>query len=200
MKCLPISFNQSGKEDDVSNEFYELSEQFVCTLYGRKEDHDVNDVRCKMYCAKRGKCEANQLPPCKSSLRKHVQRANYQCRIWRETLTPMVNIPDPVTHGWEVGDDGSLEIDWMDYQPAPDEVFLNENVNQCKGRWVMIVLFISYKQILDFSHIVNFIVRAWLHIKTCYVVGEFSQMSYFFGGGEGCKLNGNGRVHGNLIF
>ena len=65
----------------------------------------------------------------KLSLRKHVQRANYQCRLWREALIPMVNIPDPVAHG---GDDGSLEIDRMDCQPAPDEVFLHENVSQCK--------------------------------------------------------------------
>ena len=44
----------------------------------------------------------------------------------------MVNIPDDVTYGWKVGHDGSLETDWIDYQPAPDEVFLNENVSQCK--------------------------------------------------------------------
>ena len=47
-------------------------------------------------------------------------------------LTPMVNIPDPVTHGWKVRDDGSREIDWMGCQPAPDEVFLNESVSECK--------------------------------------------------------------------
>ena len=57
----------------------------------------------------------------------------------------MVNIPDPVKHGWKVGDDGSIEIDWMDCQPAPDEVFLNQNVSQCKWQWAMIVLLISYK-------------------------------------------------------
>ena len=125
-------FQSLRQEDDASKEICELSEQFPCTLYGHKEDHHVNAVRYKMYCAKRGKCEANQLPSCKSSLRKHVQRANYQCRIWREALTPMVNITDSVTHGWKLGDDGSLEIDWMDYQPAPDEVFLNEIISQCK--------------------------------------------------------------------
>ena len=92
----------------------------------------MNAVRYKTYCEKRGKCEANQLLPCKSSLRKHVQRANYQSRIWREALTSMVNIPDPVKHGWKGGDDGSIEIDWMDCQPAPDEVFLNQNASQCK--------------------------------------------------------------------
>ena len=99
---------------------------------GHKEDHDVNAVRYKMHCAKRCKSEANQLLSCKLSLRKHVQRANYQCRIWREAFIPMVNIPDHVTYGWKVRDDGSLEIDWMDFQPATDEVFPNENVTQCK--------------------------------------------------------------------
>ena len=46
----------------------------------------------------------------------------------------------------------------------------------------MIILLISYEQILDFSHVVNYIVCARLHVKTCYIVGEFSQISYFFGG------------------
>ena len=49
----------------------------------------------------------------------------------------------------------------------------------------MIVLLILYEQILDFSHVVNSIVHAQLHIKTCYVVGEFSQIYYFFWGGGG---------------
>ena len=49
----------------------------------------------------------------------------------------------------------------------------------------MIVLLIPHEQILDFRLVVNCIVRARLHIKTCYVVGEFSQTSYFFGGGVG---------------
>ena len=92
-------------------------------------------------------------------------------------LRPMVNIPDPVTHRWEVRDDWSLEIDWMDYQQAPDEVSLNENISPCRRRWTMIVLLISYEQILDVSHVVNCIVCAQLDIKTCYLVVKFSQIS-----------------------
>ena len=50
----------------------------------------------------------------------------------------------------------------------------------------MTELLISYEQILDFSHVFNYIVHARFHIKTCYV--EFSQISYFFGGvGAGVK-------------
>ena len=48
----------------------------------------------------------------------------------------------------------------------------------------MIVLLILYKQILDFSYVINCIVRIWLHIRMCCVVGEFSEISYFFGGGR----------------
>ena len=47
----------------------------------------------------------------------------------------------------------------------------------------MIVLLISFEQILNFSHVINCIVRTLLHIKTFYVIAEFSQISYFFGGG-----------------
>ena len=32
----------------------------------------------------------------------------------------MVDISDPVKHKWKVGDVGSLEINWMNCQPAPD--------------------------------------------------------------------------------
>ena len=35
---------------------------------------------------------------------------------------------------------------------------------------------------LDFSPVVNCIVRARLHIKTCYVVEEFSEIPYFLEG------------------
>ena len=64
----------------------------------------------------------------------------------------------------------------------------------------MIVLLISYEQILDFSHVVNCIVYTRLHIKTCYVVENFLKiLSFSREVGEGCKLNGNGGVHGNVI-
>ena len=51
---------------------------------------------------------------------------------WAMVLTSMVNIPDSVTHAWKLGNYALLEINWMDCQPVPDEVFLNENVGQCK--------------------------------------------------------------------
>ena len=53
-------FQSLGQDDDVSKEIYELSEQFVCTLYFHKEVHDVNAVQYKMYYEKCGKCEGNQ--------------------------------------------------------------------------------------------------------------------------------------------
>ena len=37
-------FQSLGQEDDVSDEIYELSEQFICNLYDHKEVPDVNAV------------------------------------------------------------------------------------------------------------------------------------------------------------
>ena len=70
----------------------------------------MNAVRYKMYCAKRCKCEANQLPTCKSSLQKHEQGTNYHYRIRGEAFALMVNIPDHVTYGWKVEMTGHLRL------------------------------------------------------------------------------------------
>ena len=67
-----------------------------------------------MYCSKRAKSECDQLPPCRSSLQKHVQRANYQTEIWRMSLNAVQELQNPVSYGWKIEGE-VLEIDWMDY-------------------------------------------------------------------------------------
>ena len=81
----------------------------------------------KIYCAKCGKCEPQQLPPCRSSLRKHVDRANFQARIWKSAMIPNEDVPCPdYSHCWKLtshtNEEERLEIDWMDCQPAPNEI------------------------------------------------------------------------------
>ena len=80
-----ILFQSLGQEDDVSTKIYELSEQFVCTLYTHKEDHDANDVRCRMYCAKGGKYEVtNSLHVnrhCKSLYKELINGVGYGQRL-----------------------------------------------------------------------------------------------------------------------
>ena len=87
---------------------------------------DVNTLRYMLFCAKKGELESNQLPPCADSLQKHCQRANYQARVWRESLTGCPEVPSPVGSGWclEIEEDGTenLGIDWMNGDPAPKAV------------------------------------------------------------------------------
>ena len=74
-----------------------------------------------MYCAKGGKIEAEELPPCRSSLKLHVTRANYQASIWHRAIMPCPDIPYRKSHGWEVSG-SSIDVRWLGSKPAPEEV------------------------------------------------------------------------------
>ena len=74
-----------------------------------------------MFCAKKGKIESHQLPPCRHCLRKHIDRANYQALIWKNCLKPLPTIPEPEGHGWKI-ENGDLVIDWTSIAPAPDTI------------------------------------------------------------------------------
>ena len=105
----------------MSAELLTRLEEFVCALYGSRHVTDVNDLRYAMFCAKRGKIESHQLPPCRDTLQKHSKRANYQALIWRKCLEGNPFIPEPEQHGWIAYDD-ELSIDWMSGKPAPQAV------------------------------------------------------------------------------
>ena len=57
------------------------------------------------------------LPPCNSSLQKHIQRANYVDRIWRKAEDPIMMLEDQARHGWLP----DLSTDWMQ-EAYPDDV------------------------------------------------------------------------------
>ena len=54
----------------------------------------------------------------------HLMGANYQARIWRESLLQIQSDMDPLENGWTLDDDGGFSIKWMRCNPAPDEVRL----------------------------------------------------------------------------
>jgi len=59
------------------------------------------------------------LPPCRSSLRKHVLRANYQTFLWKHAHIADLCIPSPIGCGWTVGEDDRRMIDWVDDDIIP---------------------------------------------------------------------------------
>ena len=72
----------------------------------------------RLFYAKQGKVDSNQLPPCEDCLKLHAFRANYQTAGWRRSLQSCPKVPSPVGHGW-VQEDGKLSIKWMSREPAP---------------------------------------------------------------------------------
>ena len=69
-----------------------------------------------------GKHSEELLPPTKDSLQKHVLRANYQTALWRRCLKQVQDLPGPVGNGWQMSDDGGLEVHWSDLPCAPESV------------------------------------------------------------------------------
>ena len=82
---------------------------------------DINELRYRLLCLKRGDVESKQLSPCNDKLREHSLWANCQAAVWRRSLERCPDIPSPVGSGW-CTKDGKLVIDWMGDQPAPQAV------------------------------------------------------------------------------
>ena len=109
-------------EWELSDELFVRLQEFTCLLYSSNPGtKDVNALRYRLFCARKGELESHQLPPCQDTLRKHCKRANYQSAIWRRSLQSSPQIPLPIGSGWCLKD-GKLTIDWMSEEPAPKAV------------------------------------------------------------------------------
>lgn len=76
-----------GEIWSVSDATFNAAEALVCHLYGKKGENV--DLLCyELYCAKGGKVNPEALPPCRTSLRLHMKRANYRAAIWRRAVIP----------------------------------------------------------------------------------------------------------------
>jgi hypothetical protein len=75
----------------------------------------------------------SQLPPCQSSLQKHIKREYYQAQIWRQA-TENKEIPNPDQNGWKTTAHGNFLIDWCTEDILPlelvDILLENEPENQ----------------------------------------------------------------------
>lgn len=114
------SMMELGQTFNVSSSTMRDLEAFVCALYGRPTLLDVNEARYNLFCAK-GSSTA-QLPPCRDALQQHAKRANYQAAIWRRALQPWTEAPSANGHGWSIGSDNSITINWTTQLPAPQQL------------------------------------------------------------------------------
>lgn len=125
------SFKTLGEEWTVTEPLNASLEQFVCQMYGGKETNDVNKLRYDLYCSKGGSIMPELLPPCRSTLRLHAIRANYQAAIWRRSLIRFQMTPTPYEHGW-CNVNGHIDITWLGSLPAPEEVLEMVSCAKCK--------------------------------------------------------------------
>ena len=80
-------FQGLGREWQLSNELYHDLHRFTCAMYCKNAGtNEVNKLRYRLFCVKKGDVDSNQLPPCDDSLRKHELRANYQAQVGNEVF------------------------------------------------------------------------------------------------------------------
>lgn len=119
------TMSQLGRSFVANENLLTAGEAAICSLYGSKQDHDVNKVRYAMFGSKT--TDPSKLPPCQDACQKHIKRANYQAAIWQRCLEPRPTVPSPHGHGWNVcRAEGnlpeSISVHWMDLPAAPQAV------------------------------------------------------------------------------
>ena len=115
-------FSRDGMNEFVNEEMHEEIKRFLCHLYGKNSTSCLNEFRYQIYRQRGGKIPCGILLPCEDVLRLHSNRANYQARVWRSSLDPYIAPSSLIGHGWELDDEGSIDIDWMNCNPASEKV------------------------------------------------------------------------------
>ena len=75
-----------GEEGEPSVAVKETLERVVCSLYQVKLEIDVNEARYKLFTKKEKSPSPQSLAPLKDDLYLHIERANYQCQLWKKAL------------------------------------------------------------------------------------------------------------------
>lgn len=117
------AFTELGRSWIVFEELSEKMEEITCRMYlPCTHTTKVNNLRCQIFCVRRGEVDSSQLPPCKDCLSMHILCANYQAATWQRCLEPSTRVPSSTDHGWATDDDGNLVVEWMCGSPAPDVI------------------------------------------------------------------------------
>ena len=113
-------FCRLGENTSISAERLHSLTEFVCHKW--KEYDSIDGIRYCMYCQSGGKISCEHLPSHVEVLVLYAMTANYQARIWTESLVHFQNEVNSEDHGWFIdGTNYQLDITWMRCNPAPDE-------------------------------------------------------------------------------
>jgi hypothetical protein len=93
------SLSMLGQEDFDVDEAFPGIEEYISSLY-RSPYNTISKTRWYLFLNKQA--HGSSLPPTKSALLQHVQRANYQALVWKNATKPFSQISYPSKHGWEL--------------------------------------------------------------------------------------------------
>ena len=72
-KAYQEAFSELGRSWHVSDELFEKLQEITCRIYVHStHTTDVNTLRHQLFCARRGKVDSSQLPPCEDCLFMHA--------------------------------------------------------------------------------------------------------------------------------
>ncbi len=90
--------------------------------------------------------KVTDLSLCKSSREKHLLRANYVARIWRQAQNPIVEIEDPSNHGWNE----DCPVDWVTEPYSERDVeLLIDRENNAIGNEISDPEYVNWTDYLD---------------------------------------------------
>ncbi len=108
-----------GKNHNLPPQAYDCVKLVKDMYAGGECDININLLRYKIFCQKQ--CDSPSLPPTSDSLIQHLQRANYQTFIWKQSLKPQMVIPSPIQHGWTLKDNVLTPV-YITIPPVPISV------------------------------------------------------------------------------
>ena len=115
-----LGLMELGERFDMPAATRTKTTELVCRMYQPKSEVvDINILRYKIFC--RTPKQNDGLPPCKDSLDHHIDRANYQCAIWKRAREAHPHIPSPVNHGWSQDGDSLVPL-LVTQAPAPSQL------------------------------------------------------------------------------
>ncbi|KAL8619062.1 hypothetical protein ACOMHN_020760 [Nucella lapillus] len=131
-KVFQDTFCSLGRQS-LSSDTLESLEHFVCCLYNRPKVKYVNQLRFDLlkekFDTKKGPLLAcyngtdlSLLPPCQCTLQMHIQRVHYQVEVWKSAGEAQPAIDGPAGRGWEITEEGGLEIRWSEEDILPQEL------------------------------------------------------------------------------
>lgn len=114
-------FASLGNSQSITSDQLAGLERFVCKIFGRKQQHSVNEARKDIFWEKLEKdgkvIDLSLLPPCQTSLELHSKRANFVAKMWRNASNPILSLDDPSNHGWLP----DMTINWTE-EAYPEEI------------------------------------------------------------------------------